>query len=263
MTVRLNGYQFRLRMAVSTDFIFDALLGTDIRGLDSMLKKPKRRQPLRRCRENTHHLYSSSDTEETQDERSSKPGKKGKKRMSQKIRTTPGKSHSEPESSSPGASSEPESSSPEESANQDEPSEPGALSSAEDQPTPEGEHNTDITTEPESTADGSDGDAHWISASGLSGGKERLIEAQEEDQSLRAARRTAGLESSLFFYRNNILYRAGAMTTEGDRIHQVVLPTTYRDQTLRMAHASPLAGHFGSAKTLSRLTRLFFWPALL
>lgn len=29
-----------------------------------------------------------------------------------------------------------------------------------------------------------------------------------------------------------------------------------------MAHVAPLAGHFGRAKTLSRVVRLFFWPGV-
>ena len=42
----------------------------------------------------------------------------------------------------------------------------------------------------------------------------------------------------------------------------MVLPTPYREQTLRMAHSVPLAGHFGISRTSNRIKRRFFWPRM-
>lgn len=50
-TVRLglNGHHRKLRMAISTGFTFDALLGTDIPDLKKLLTYAKRKQPRRSC----------------------------------------------------------------------------------------------------------------------------------------------------------------------------------------------------------------------
>lgn len=79
---------------------------------------------------------------------------------------------------------------------------------------------------------------------------------------LRKARRTAGLETSRFFYLRGTLLRTGAMTAEGERIRQTVLPMGYHQRALRMAHVMPMAGHFVRTKTLAQLERLFFWPGM-
>lgn len=41
-----------------------------------------------------------------------------------------------------------------------------------------------------------------------------------------------------------------------------MLPLKYREDALRLAHRAPLAGHFGRARTLERLVRVFFWPGI-
>lgn len=110
-------------------------------------------------------------------------------------------------------------------------------------------------SDPESTDQDGDHPPIW-------GGSYQLREEQERDHTLKTARRTAGLETSPFYYRQGILYREGASTATGDKIQQVVLPQRYREEALKMSHVTPLAGHFGRTKTLGRLVRLFFWPGI-
>uniref|UniRef100_A0A8C5DMZ9 Gypsy retrotransposon integrase-like protein 1 n=1 Tax=Gouania willdenowi TaxID=441366 RepID=A0A8C5DMZ9_GOUWI len=45
-------------------------------------------------------------------------------------------------------------------------------------------------------------------------------------------------------------------------ITQIVVPTPYRTEILKMAHDNLLAGHLGVKKTYDRILRHFFWPGL-
>ena len=44
--------------------------------------------------------------------------------------------------------------------------------------------------------------------------------------------------------------------------HQVVLPKSYRNGVLSMAHETPLAGHLGASKTYNKILNHFFWPLI-
>ena len=44
--------------------------------------------------------------------------------------------------------------------------------------------------------------------------------------------------------------------------HQVVLPKSYRNGVLSMAHETPLAGHLGVSKTYNKILNHFFWPLI-
>ena len=44
--------------------------------------------------------------------------------------------------------------------------------------------------------------------------------------------------------------------------HQVVLPKSYRNGVLSMAHETPLAGHLGVSKTYNKILIHFFWPLI-
>ena len=48
-----------------------------------------------------------------------------------------------------------------------------------------------------------------------------------------------------------------------NEIHQVVTPTQYREEILRLAHESPMGGHLGVRKTLDRVRHHFYWPNVL
>ena len=43
---------------------------------------------------------------------------------------------------------------------------------------------------------------------------------------------------------------------------RIVVPESYRNEILRVAHSIPLSGHMGSKKTFSRISPYFFWPGL-
>ena len=52
----------------------------------------------------------------------------------------------------------------------------------------------------------------------------------------------------------------GGATEEDGRVGdvvQVVVPSTYREALMQLAHERPLAGHLGVRKTLQRLRRNF------
>ncbi len=44
--------------------------------------------------------------------------------------------------------------------------------------------------------------------------------------------------------------------------YQIVLPTGYRLQVLKLAHELPLSGHLGVTKTFHRVSKYYFWPGL-
>ena len=44
--------------------------------------------------------------------------------------------------------------------------------------------------------------------------------------------------------------------------HQIVVPKTYRQEILSMAHETPLAGHMGVTKTCQKILNHFYWPSL-
>ncbi len=99
----------------------------------------------------------------------------------------------------------------------------------------------------------------------LEGGSARMLQLQMEDDSLAAARESTARRNSLFYWgrSDGLLYRCGKLPgQESPSLKQLVLPMPYREQTLRMAHIAPLAGHFGVAKTADRIKRRFFWPGM-
>ena len=44
--------------------------------------------------------------------------------------------------------------------------------------------------------------------------------------------------------------------------HQVVLPKSYRNEVLNIAHEKLLGGHFGVCKTRTKILQQFFWPGI-
>lgn len=43
-------------------------------------------------------------------------------------------------------------------------------------------------------------------------------------------------------------------------VFQVVVPDSYREPILRLAHDHALSGHLGVNKTFNRIIRYFYWP---
>lgn len=66
--LKVNGHRFAQRMAISSGFQFDALLGTDMPDLKQMLKQPGRQQPSRRCKRRPNKVAEETLTEDSQDE---------------------------------------------------------------------------------------------------------------------------------------------------------------------------------------------------
>lgn len=105
----------------------------------------------------------------------------------------------------------------------------------------------------------------WGNTIDLNGGRSQMKELQEADPSLASARASTGDRKSKFFWKaeDGLLYRKGTRPDDEDReCHQLVLPSHYRENALRMSHIAPLAGHFGVAKTSARLKGRFHWPGL-
>jgi hypothetical protein len=44
--------------------------------------------------------------------------------------------------------------------------------------------------------------------------------------------------------------------------HQIVVPKSYRENTLSLAHDTPMSGHFGINKTYDKILNHFFRPGL-
>ncbi|XP_071948672.1 uncharacterized protein [Antedon mediterranea] len=47
-----------------------------------------------------------------------------------------------------------------------------------------------------------------------------------------------------------------------NEIHQIVIPSGYRQDIIGIAHDDPLSGHLGVNKTVDKILRHFFWPGL-
>lgn len=67
-----------------------------------------------------------------------------------------------------------------------------------------------------------------------------------------------------YFVKDDILMRSylSRSSASGSEIHQIVVPSQLQEKVLYLAHDSPLAGHLGSAKTLSRILQHFYWPGI-
>lgn len=126
-----------------------------------------------------------------------------------------------------------------------------------------------INPEISSPCERSDSDS---AATLLKVGKEDLAAAQKADPSL-----SLSLDASVsfekaknlsgpvtYYWEDGILMRRWKPQVNGDvlAVHQVVLPSAYRPQVLKLAHEHPLAGHLGITKTYKRILKYFFWPGL-
>ncbi|XP_038052264.1 uncharacterized protein LOC119724977 [Patiria miniata] len=102
---------------------------------------------------------------------------------------------------------------------------------------------------------------------------EDLQAAQESDPTLQRCRELAK-ESELrtgknghtshFVKRKGILYRQfqSPAVDNNNIFFQVVVPSKYRSQVMKLAHESLFGGHLGSQKTCDRVTTNFFWPGI-
>ena len=70
--------------------------------------------------------------------------------------------------------------------------------------------------------------------------------------------------TSSYVYRKGILYREyESLTHESNEIiQQVVVPSKYRTQVMKLAHETMFGGHQGVSKTTERVTCSFYWPGI-
>ncbi|XP_071503098.1 uncharacterized protein [Diadema antillarum] len=99
-----------------------------------------------------------------------------------------------------------------------------------------------------------------------------LVQAQKDDESLKSLRNLAELgdqrvtkqgNTTSFVYKSNVLYRKFLDVTPGsDVVMQVVVPSKFRNQVMKLAHESIFGGHLGNKKTCDRIQSNFFWPGM-
>ena len=103
--------------------------------------------------------------------------------------------------------------------------------------------------------------------------RELLCKLQREDETLTQLRDSAvsKLEvetmSRAYYLDDGVLMRRWVPPRESPSntwmaCSQIVAPSTIRQRLLLIAHDTPLAGHVGIRKTLSLLTRHFYWPGI-
>lgn len=78
-------------------------------------------------------------------------------------------------------------------------------------------------------------------------------QAQKEEQ---LTDKGAELTGQSFSLRNGVLYKGGG------REARMVVPQKARDLVLELGHSVPWAGHLGRQKTIARVRRHFYWPAM-
>ncbi|KAK0144590.1 Retrovirus-related Pol polyprotein from transposon 412 [Merluccius polli] len=100
-----------------------------------------------------------------------------------------------------------------------------------------------------------------------------LVVEQSKDPTLSSLREAAvtceeiGTMAEGFYFRDAVLMRKWRpperpATDEWSVFEQIVLPQGYREDVLRLAHETPLAGHLGIRKTQAKVMRHCYWPKL-
>ncbi|PVD19936.1 hypothetical protein C0Q70_20430 [Pomacea canaliculata] len=102
---------------------------------------------------------------------------------------------------------------------------------------------------------------------------QELGRAQRVDPTLARTRKLAASHSTrqgnenqatkpeaTYRWRQGILYRVHSR--EGKAVHQVVVPRAYRQEVLRWAHDTPMAGHLGVRRTKYKVANNYSWPGI-
>ena len=104
--------------------------------------------------------------------------------------------------------------------------------------------------------------------------REDIIAAQQQDVSLEKLRKiateggepkTVGKGNQVrYFFNSGLLFREyrSSPQARGQLYTQLVVPTPFRSQVLRLAHDSALSGHLKAKKTTERIWAHFYWPGL-
>ena len=107
----------------------------------------------------------------------------------------------------------------------------------------------------------------------LSLSRKQLMQEQKDDPEIAQLREEAWPEDEMlkvsvgYFVKDGVLMRKWrppdiAASEDWAVIKQVVVPKSYRNEILSMAHSLPLGGHLGVNKTVKKILRYFFWPGL-
>ncbi len=100
--------------------------------------------------------------------------------------------------------------------------------------------------------------------------RKHLIEAQKSDGTLTSCF-TAVMDKTVlhdhvvaYFLDDGVLMRKWSPEKKCDwnSVFQVVVPNSYREYVLRVAHDHELSGHLGIKKTYNNLLKHFFWPGM-
>ncbi len=96
--------------------------------------------------------------------------------------------------------------------------------------------------------------SRWDSTIPLDGRVEQMRKAQVEDPSLRTIRHKCERGEELYIKTNGLINQTARLPKRLEESHQLVLLASYRDITLRIAHISMLASHFGRTKFTDYIT---------
>ncbi len=102
--------------------------------------------------------------------------------------------------------------------------------------------------------------------------REKIVAAQKEDKTLVTSFNSAVSldvvkdKKLAYFIDNDLLMRKWCSHADKDSdwnvVFQIVVPFSYRQHVLCLAHDHQLAGHLGVTKTYNRILSHFFWPGL-
>ena len=105
----------------------------------------------------------------------------------------------------------------------------------------------------------------------ISKDKEAFKQAQDSDPKLNGIRQrvesccvtvSSGLNrgETKFVLKKDLMER---QFTKGNKLTlQLVIPESFREKVLRLAHESLMSGHLGNQKTMDRVLTEFFWPGV-
>ena len=89
--------------------------------------------------------------------------------------------------------------------------------------------------------------------------KDELSRAQRYDATLKIIREKARVREEPYYWADNLLVRKPYHPQEKAL---VIVPGIARTQVLRMAHNTPIAGHFGRERTLQAIRERMDWPGI-
>ncbi|XP_068245448.1 uncharacterized protein [Palaemon carinicauda] len=99
--------------------------------------------------------------------------------------------------------------------------------------------------------------------------KEEFVKSQIEDENLKVIRDNALVdindiekEGKCYFVKDGVLMRKFKSRNVYDVVEQVIIPNSYKNFVLGIAHDSSYSGHLGINKTYEKLLRYFYWPKM-